>query len=149
MHEHRSTKMRLLCGVIDGLSLLYDIALDSSVASHSNQEGQFVAQNPFPPKCHVEECENPKRNRQADKGNEPPRSKSCVLGKIYLSAYALGLGASGSTFYDDASTEFFSPRAEKMSTMVVAGIGIPDYRAQEGKVLVPRLTRSQLLQSRA
>ena len=71
-----------------------------------------------------------------------------VLGKIYLSAYALGLGASGSTFYDDAATEFFSPHAEKESTMVVAGIGIPNYKAREGKVLVPRLTRSQLLRSR-
>src|SRR5207245_7209976 len=36
-----------------------------------------------------------------------------VAGKIYLSAYALGLGASGSTFYDDAVTEFFSPHAKE------------------------------------
>ncbi|MFL6363510.1 MAG: SagB/ThcOx family dehydrogenase, partial [Nitrososphaeraceae archaeon] len=32
-----------------------------------------------------------------------------IAGKIYLSAYAQQLGASGSTFFDDAVTEFFSP----------------------------------------
>src|SRR5437899_4796079 len=41
-----------------------------------------------------------------------------VAGKIYLSAYALGLGASGSTFYDDAVTEFFSPHSKEKSTMI-------------------------------
>lgn len=34
-------------------------------------------------------------------------------GKIYLSAYSLGIGASGSTFYDDTVTELFSPHARE------------------------------------
>ncbi len=38
-------------------------------------------------------------------------------------AYAQGIGASGSTFFDDAVTEFFSPHADKKSTMIVVGIG--------------------------
>src|SRR5919107_1298490 len=38
-----------------------------------------------------------------------------IAGKIYLAAYALGIGASGSTFFDDAVTEFFSPHAAKKS----------------------------------
>ena len=56
-------------------------------------------------------------------------------GKIYLSAYALGVGASGSTFYDDAVTEFFSPRAKNLSTMIEVGIGVPAYTARPGKIL--------------
>jgi SagB-type dehydrogenase family enzyme len=58
-----------------------------------------------------------------------------VAGRIYLSAYALGLGASGTTFYDDAVTEFFSPHAKEKSTMIAVGIGIPAYKARPGKVL--------------
>jgi len=58
-----------------------------------------------------------------------------VAGKIYLSAYSLGLGASGSTFYDDAVTEFFSPHAKKKSAMITVGLGVPAYKARPGRVL--------------
>lgn len=58
-----------------------------------------------------------------------------VAGKIYLSAYSLGLGASGSTFYDDAVTEFFSPHAKGKDTMIVVGLGVPAYKARVGKIL--------------
>ena len=57
-------------------------------------------------------------------------------GKIYLSSYALGMGASGSTFYDDAVTEFFSPQAKDRATMIAVGIGMPAYKARPGKILV-------------
>jgi len=56
-------------------------------------------------------------------------------GKIYLSAYALGIGASGSTFYDDAVTEFFSPHAGGMSPMTAVGVGVPAYKARPGRIL--------------
>ncbi len=62
-----------------------------------------------------------------------------VAGRIYLSAYSLDLGASGSTFYDDAVTEFFSPHAKEKSTMIAVGLGVPDYKARPGKVL-PQFT---------
>lgn len=68
-----------------------------------------------------------------------------VLGKIYLSAYAQRLGASGSTFYDDAVTDFVSPHAANMNAMVAVGVGIPDYVAREGKILVGRLNKAQLM----
>jgi SagB-type dehydrogenase family enzyme len=68
-----------------------------------------------------------------------------IAGKIYLSAYAQGLGASGSTFYDDAVTEFFSPHAKDKSTMIAVGVGIPGYKARSGKVLAGITTRTQLL----
>ena len=68
-----------------------------------------------------------------------------IAGKIYLAAYAQGIGASGSTFFDDAVTEFFSPHAKCKSTMIAIGIGVPAYKATPGKILSPRLTKQQLL----
>jgi SagB-type dehydrogenase family enzyme len=68
-----------------------------------------------------------------------------IAGKIYLSAYAQQLGASGTTFFDDAVTEFFSPHAENKSTMMAVGVGVPGYKAHSGKILAARLSREQLL----
>ncbi|MCH7789916.1 MAG: SagB/ThcOx family dehydrogenase, partial [Acidobacteria bacterium] len=47
-------------------------------------------------------------------------------GKVYLCAQALGLGASGLTFYDDEVTEFFSPHAAGKSTIFVVPLGMTD-----------------------
>jgi len=58
-----------------------------------------------------------------------------IGGRIYLSSYALGLGASGSTFYDDAVTEFFSPHAKGKSTIIVVAVGVPGYTARSGRIL--------------
>lgn len=71
-----------------------------------------------------------------------------IAGKIYLSAYAQGIGASGSTFFDDAVTEFFSPHAREKDTMIVVGVGIPGYTAHPGKILAGPLTRIQLINER-
>jgi len=60
-------------------------------------------------------------------------------GKIYLSSYAVGIGASGSTFFDDAVTQFFSPHANAKSPMIAVGVGVPAYTARSGKVL-PQMT---------
>jgi hypothetical protein len=68
-----------------------------------------------------------------------------VAGKIYLASYAQELGASGSTFFDDAVTETFSPHAKDKATMIAVGVGIPPYRAHPGKILAARLTKSDLL----
>jgi len=67
-----------------------------------------------------------------------------IAGKIYLNSYALGLGASGTTFFDDAVTELFSPNASDKATMLAVGIGVRAYDARPGKVLAARLTRSEL-----
>jgi len=56
-------------------------------------------------------------------------------GKIYLSSYSVGVGASGSTFYDDAVTEFFSPHAKDKSPMIAVGVGVPSYKARPGRIL--------------
>ncbi len=44
-------------------------------------------------------------------------------GRLYLSAYSLGLGASGLTFFDDEVTEFFSPHAEGKAVMFLVALG--------------------------
>lgn len=53
---------------------------------------------------------------------------SITAGRMYLAAYALGLGATGLTFYDDAVTDFFSPHAEDKSVMFLIAIGVPAKR---------------------
>ena len=68
-----------------------------------------------------------------------------IAGRIYLTAYALRIGASGSTFFDDAVTEFFSPHAGNKSTMIAIGVGVPAYKASPGRILSPRLSKEQLL----
>ena len=68
-----------------------------------------------------------------------------IAGKIYLAAYAQGIGASGSTFFDDAVTVFFSPHATDKSTMIAMGVGVPGYKSKSGKVLAGKWTRDQLL----
>ncbi len=44
-------------------------------------------------------------------------------GRLYLAAYALGLGATGLTFFDDDVTAFFSPHAAGKSVMFLAAVG--------------------------
>jgi nitroreductase len=47
-------------------------------------------------------------------------------GRLYLTAYALGLGATGLTFYDDEVVEFFSPHAAGKDVMFLTAIGYAD-----------------------
>ena len=68
-----------------------------------------------------------------------------IAGKIYLAAYAQKIGASGSTFFDDAVSEFFSPHAADKSTMIAVGVGIPGYKSRPGKILPGHLTRTEML----
>jgi len=44
-------------------------------------------------------------------------------GKLYLTAYAQRLGATGLTFYDDAVVEFFSPHAQGKSAIFLMALG--------------------------
>jgi len=62
------------------------------------------------------------------------------LGRLYLSSYALGLGATGLTFYDDDCVEFFSPSSEGLEMITVVAIGHPDYSAKPGKIFTRALT---------
>src|SRR5262249_40163112 len=44
-------------------------------------------------------------------------------GKLYLAAYAQGLGATGLTFYDDDVVNFFSPHAKQKSAIFLVACG--------------------------
>jgi nitroreductase len=44
-------------------------------------------------------------------------------GRLYLAAYRLKLGATGTTFYDEQVTEFFSPHAHGKSPTLAIGVG--------------------------
>jgi SagB-type dehydrogenase family enzyme len=48
-----------------------------------------------------------------------------IGGKMYLAAYALRLGASGLTFFDDEVIEFFSPHAKDKSAIFLLAMGKP------------------------
>jgi hypothetical protein len=85
-------------------------------------------------------------DRVGNRGYRLCQFESGILaGRIYLSAYNQSLGASGSTFYDDAVTEFFSPHAKDKDVMIAVGIGIPDYKSKPGKILAGKFSRSDLL----
>jgi SagB-type dehydrogenase family enzyme len=49
-----------------------------------------------------------------------------IGGRVYLVATALGLGATGLTFFDDQVTEFFSPHAAGKSVLFLNAVGHPD-----------------------
>jgi SagB-type dehydrogenase family enzyme len=46
-------------------------------------------------------------------------------GRVYLAAYALGRGATGLTFYDDDTTDFFAPHAAGKSPLLMVALGVP------------------------
>ena len=68
-----------------------------------------------------------------------------LAGRIYLSAYNQKIGASGSTFYDDAVSDFFSPHAKDKDVMIAVGIGVPGYRSKPGRVLAGKFSREELI----
>jgi SagB-type dehydrogenase family enzyme len=62
--------------------------------------------------------------RWGNRGYRAAQLEASIMGgKLYLAAYAQGLGASGLTFFDDDVTEFFSPHAAGKSAMFLLAIG--------------------------
>ncbi len=67
--------------------------------------------------------------RYGNRGYRMAQTEAAIrAGKIYLAAYALRLGASGLTFFDDDVTEFFSPHASGKSVMFLIAVGRPRAR---------------------
>lgn len=65
--------------------------------------------------------------RLGNRGYRAVQLEAGILGgRVYLCAQALGLGASGLTFYDNDVTDFFSPHAAGKSTIFVVPLGITD-----------------------
>ncbi len=67
--------------------------------------------------------------RLGDRGYRAAQLEAGILGgKMYLAAYALRLGATGLTFYDDEVVRFFSPHAEGKSAIFLTALGHPAKR---------------------
>ena len=67
------------------------------------------------------------------------------LEKYIYQTYAHGIGASGSTFYDDLVTNIFLPHSKEKSTMIAVGIGNPSYKSRSGKILPVIFKKEQLM----
>ncbi len=62
--------------------------------------------------------------RLGDRGYRVAQLQAAIAGgRSYLAAYALGLGATGLTFFDDDVTTFFSPHAAGKSVMFHVAVG--------------------------
>ncbi len=63
-------------------------------------------------------------DRFGNRGYRAAHLEAGILGgRLYLAAYALGLGASGLTFYDDDVVNFFSPHANGKSAIFLTALG--------------------------
>ena len=67
---------------------------------------------------------DPILDRLGNRGYRAVQLEAGLLGgRLYLSAYAQRLGATGLTFYDDDVTAFFSPHAKGKSTIFLMALG--------------------------
>ncbi len=67
--------------------------------------------------------------RLGDRGYRAAQLEAAVAGgDAYLAAFALGLGATGLTFFDDDVTDFFAPDAAGKSVLFLTAIGHPARR---------------------
>jgi SagB-type dehydrogenase family enzyme len=65
-------------------------------------------------------------DRLGDRGYRAVQLEAGIRGgRLYLGAYALRLGATGLTFYDDEVTDFFSPHAAGKSAIFLVAVGRP------------------------
>ncbi len=63
-------------------------------------------------------------NRYGNRGYRAVQLEAGIIGgKLYLAAYALHLGATGLTFYDDEVAQFFSPHAQGKNAIILVALG--------------------------
>jgi hypothetical protein len=63
------------------------------------------------------------RDRHGNRGYRAAQLEAGIrIGRVYLGAFARGLGATASTFYDDEVTAFLAPK-EGLSPMLCAAVG--------------------------
>jgi SagB-type dehydrogenase family enzyme len=69
---------------------------------------------------------NPVLTRFGNRGYRVAQLESAIIaGKMYLASYALSLGATGLTFFDDDVIAFFSPHSDDKSVMFLIALGHP------------------------
>ena len=70
-------------------------------------------------------------SRYGNRGYRIAQLEAGILGgRMYLASHAMGLGATGMTFFDDAVTAFLSPHAAGKSLMFLVGLGLTHERNQ-------------------
>ena len=70
-------------------------------------------------------------SRLGNRGYRAAQLEAGIIGgRMYLGSHAMGLGATGMTFFDDAVTAFFSPHAAGKSLMFLVGLGLTHERNQ-------------------
>ncbi len=70
-------------------------------------------------------------SRLGNRGYRAAQLEAGIIGgRMYLSSHAMGMGATGMTFFDDAVTAFFSPHAAGKSLMFLVGLGVTHERNQ-------------------
>ncbi len=63
-------------------------------------------------------------NRMGNRGYRAVQLEAGIIGgKVYLASYALSLGATGLTFFDDDVVDFFSPHATGKSAIFLVAVG--------------------------
>ncbi len=69
--------------------------------------------------------------RYGNRGYRAAQLEAAInAGRLYLASYALGLGATGLTFFDDEVTKLFSPHAAGKSSMFLLALGVPMRRGR-------------------
>ncbi len=67
--------------------------------------------------------------RFGNRGYRAAQLEAAIMaGRMYLASYALGLGATGLTFFDDEVVNFFSPHAKDKSVMFLIALGVTGRR---------------------
>ncbi len=94
------------------------------------QAGYLCLEQPLGADCSALVCYMADFNRLLDTmGNRGYRAAQLEAGlhggRAYLAAYSLGRGATGLTFYDDDTVEFFSPHAAGKIPLLMVAIGVP------------------------
>jgi hypothetical protein len=92
--------------------------------------GYLCLEQPLGAECSVLICYMADFDRLLDTmGNRGYRAAQLEAGlhggRAYLAAYALERGATGLTFYDDDTVEFFSPHAAGKIPLLMVAIGVP------------------------
>jgi SagB-type dehydrogenase family enzyme len=97
------------------------------------EAGYLCLEQPLGADCSALICYMTNLDRTLDalgnRGYRDAHLEAGILGgRAYLAAYSLGRGASGLTFYDDDTTNFFAPHSEGKSPLLMVAVGVPRSR---------------------
>lgn len=119
---------RVVVGFVDAaVNALLGLDAEREVALTLVPLGRGTPPPPAPPVPALRLATRPLSSREVDYPliRAAHAASSLAGGRLYLAAYALGLGATGLTFFDDDVIEFFSPQAAHAAVMFLVAAGVP------------------------